>query len=236
MLNKQIPIKQDLGHPNSLAVNSIFYTIQGEGPFAGTPAVFVRLAGCNLQCPDCDTEYGLWKVMSVSDILEAIAEVTPETNRVRCPLIVITGGEPFRQNIRKLTIALLENLYQVQVETNGTLFADLDYAFAHHSFTIVCSPKGSKVNALLWPHIKALKYVLNADSQNADDGLPILALGHGTKQVARWPEHWKGEVYIQPVDVQDENANKRHLKAAVDASLKFGYRLCLQVHKIIGVA
>ena len=40
-----------------LAINSIFYTIQGEGPFAGSPAVFVRLAGCNLQCPMCDTEY-----------------------------------------------------------------------------------------------------------------------------------------------------------------------------------
>lgn len=235
MLNKQIPIKQDLGHPNSLAVNSIFYTIQGEGPFAGTPAVFIRLAGCNLQCPACDTEYGLGKVMSVSEILDEVDKATPESIRVRAPLIVITGGEPFRQNIKKLVAALLDRAYQVQIETNGTLFVDLEWAFAHHNFNIVCSPKGSKVNAQLWPHITALKYVLDADSQNPDDGLPILALGHGTAQVARWGPNWHGEVYIQPVDVQDENENKRHLKAAVESSLKFGYTLCLQVHKIIGV-
>ena len=44
-------------HKVDLEVHSIFYTIQGEGPFCGTPAVFIRLAGCNLQCPSCDTNY-----------------------------------------------------------------------------------------------------------------------------------------------------------------------------------
>src|SRR3954467_9071958 len=42
---------------NSLSIHSIFYTLQGEGPYSGCPAVFMRLAGCNLQCPGCDTDY-----------------------------------------------------------------------------------------------------------------------------------------------------------------------------------
>ena len=56
-MNQQAPEKQQLRGDGLLAVHSIFYTIQGEGPFAGETAVFVRLAGCNLQCPLCDTDY-----------------------------------------------------------------------------------------------------------------------------------------------------------------------------------
>lgn len=238
MLNKQIPIKQDLSHGgNTLLINSIFYTIQGEGPFAGTPAVFIRLAGCNLQCPACDTEYTENEVLNIAEIMEMVAETIPETNRFQAPLVVITGGEPFRQPISKLIGHLLDAMFQVQVETNGTLFVDLDWSFVHRNFTIVCSPKAGKVNDKLWPHIKALKYVLHADEINPEDGLPIYALKHSASpQVARPPEHWKGEIYVQPIDEQDIVENLRHQKAAVESAMKFGYRLCLQIHKVIGVA
>ncbi len=236
MLNKQIPIKQDLSSPDLLSVNSIFYTIQGEGPFAGTPAVFVRLAGCNLQCPACDTEYGEKSKMTVSEIIEEVSIACPP-NGIVSPLVVITGGEPFRQDIERLVCELLNFNFQAQIETNGTLFVDLNWAFAHRHFTVVCSPKAGKVNKDLWRHIKALKYVLHADEIDPEDGLPIRALQHGAvPKVARPPEWWRGEIYVQPIDVQDLVENARHLKAAVESAMKFGYRLCLQTHKIIGVA
>lgn len=245
MLNKQIPIKQDLTSPGLLSVNSVFYTIQGEGPFAGTPAVFVRLAGCNLQCPACDTEYGESFKANPREIIDRIAdsviELMPDKsgadNKRTLPLVVITGGEPFRQNIRMLVNQLIAFNFRVQIETNGTLFVDLDWAFPDQHLTIVCSPKTGKVNKDLWRHIKALKYVLHADAVNPDDGLPVYALNHGAvPQVARPPEWWRGEIYVQPIDVQDEVENKRHLEAAKDSAMRFGYRLCLQTHKIIGVA
>ena len=89
-----------------LQVHSIFHTIQGEGPFAGTPAVFIRLAGCNLKCPGCDTEYtSKRKEMTVAQILDAIYEVSSITTK----LVVITGGEPFRQDLTRLLNALTEN-------------------------------------------------------------------------------------------------------------------------------
>ena len=74
-----------------LDVHSIFPTIQGEGPFVGQPAIFIRLAGCNLQCPLCDTEYTEGRIrLSVPVIFDAVQEHI----RLFAPLIVITGGEP----------------------------------------------------------------------------------------------------------------------------------------------
>ena len=69
MKNQQLADKPVLNETGlSLQVNSIFYTIQGEGPFAGRPAIFIRLAGCNLQCPGCDTEYTKRQTMTVDEI------------------------------------------------------------------------------------------------------------------------------------------------------------------------
>ena len=61
IINKAHPMKTNTQEPEKidrdrhLDVHSIFHTIQGEGPYCGHPAVFIRLAGCNLQCPGCDT-------------------------------------------------------------------------------------------------------------------------------------------------------------------------------------
>ncbi|WP_404603863.1 4Fe-4S cluster-binding domain-containing protein, partial [Raoultella planticola] len=96
-LNSQTPEKKD--YQSTLEVHSIFSTIQGEGPFCGRPAVFVRLAGCNLQCPGCDTEYTQNRErLNYGSILQNIEERLMSTSS-NANLIVISGGEPFRQNI-----------------------------------------------------------------------------------------------------------------------------------------
>lgn len=230
--NSQPAEKQDKGDGLFLAINSIFYTIQGEGPFAGSPAVFVRLAGCNLQCPMCDTEYISRRTMSAEEIIERIQDVSPGRYP---PLVVITGGEPFRQNLRLFVSALLLNMIKVQIETNGTLYGDLP--FDHPNLTIVCSPKAGAINKKLAPHIKALKYVATVDSlEGSPDGLPTHALEHPNGgMLARPPQGWRGEIYLQPVDEQNTVRNNRNLTAVVKSCMDNGYRLCLQVHKIIGV-
>lgn len=236
MLNKQIPIKQELDDGLILSVNNVFYTIQGEGMFAGNPAIFIRLSGCNLQCPACDTDYAYGTRWSVTQIGDSVKEMTANSSTLK-PIVVITGGEPFRQNILPLIKHLILDLDMiVQVETNGTLFVDLGVMFIHPHFHIVCSPKAGKVNKQLARHIKAYKYVIHADSVDPFDGLPILALDHSASpKVARPENDFKGIIYVQPIDVQDEQENKRHLKAAIDSCMNHGYRLCLQLHKIIGM-
>lgn len=218
---------------DEIVVHSIFPTIQGEGPFAGKRAIFVRLAGCNLQCPMCDTEYTSRRTpLNVPALLAYVAEAASP----RPELVVITGGEPLRQPIGPLCVALLDAGFIVQIETNGTLYRDLP--FDHPRFNIVCSPKTHYVNPMLVWHIKAFKYVATANSLAwSQDGLPRQALEHPLhkKTLFRPPAHWPGEVYLQPVDEQDPAQNLINLDAVVRSCIQHGHRLCLQLHKLIGV-
>lgn len=257
MLNKQPPMKQERiiatdATEQTLLVHSIFPTIQGEGIYSGYPCVFLRLGGCNLQCPDCDTEYTSGSVVKTNlQIANEISIFFPSyTNKNMPKLVVITGGEPMRQRIGAL-IGFLNILgYTVQIETNGTLFDD-SIDFSTGKVKIMCSPKTGRINSLLEPHITAYKYVGGADERELDfyiedwvaqdhsllaDGLPARALGHTAKPyLARPPKDFKGPIYLQPIDRQSEYLNKHHTKAVVDSCQANGYILCLQTHKIVGV-
>lgn len=228
-----------------LKVHSIFHTIQGEGPLTGHPAIFVRLAGCNLQCPQCDTEYtgpmgseqdayGVRNLM-VSDIVARVRSLHPGPR-----LVVITGGEPFRQNITAFVLALLDEDYEVQIETNGTLPPPPEFpavAYGEKGAYVVVSPKAGKVHPRTRDIAIAWKYVLNWDSFNPEDGLPIRALDHtASPQVARPPEDFPvGAIYLQPADVKDDEINQKNLRAVMRSCMRHGYTLQLQVHKILNV-
>lgn len=228
-INLQPIEKRDVRDPYTLDVHSLFYTIQGEGPFAGRPAVFLRLAGCNLQCPGCDTEYTEGRRKQNTDAVVRSIKDNAGPSR----LVVITGGEPFRQNISYLCTALIEDGFRVQVETNGTLAPP---AYLHRDVVIVCSPKAGKINPQIAERMTALKYVMHADYQDKRDGLPTLALGHSARPtVAKPPQGFTGEIYLQPMDVRNTAQNQRNVAAVRDACLKFGYTLQLQIHKIVGV-
>lgn len=95
----------------------IFFSLQGEGAQAGTPAVFVRMAGCNLHCSWCDTKYS-WG----SGVELAVEEVARRVAAFSQPHVVLTGGEPLLQQpeLERL-LALLPPDTFVEVETNGTV-------------------------------------------------------------------------------------------------------------------
>lgn len=112
------------------AVNEIFYSLQGEGYFTGTPAVFIRMSGCNLRCSFCDTDHSKSTLLTLSEIQSQI-------NQYPGRHIVITGGEPALQIDSALLDALHAQGCFIQVETNGThpLPEGIDW--------ITCSPKTS---------------------------------------------------------------------------------------------
>lgn len=246
-MNLQVIEKQQLDEEGRLYVHSIFPTIQGEGPFSGRRAIFVRLAGCNLQCPLCDTDYTPKEkkdpetAQNLTTSISVMSSINYQSN-----LIVLTGGEPFRQNIRPLVHRLLQLGFEVQVETNGTLWVDLwsgleDWFLGN--LTIVCSPKTGKLNEDLFQHVDALKYVLHADWIDSEDGLPLIALGHSAfPKVFRPPKGWEnfGMIFVHPVDdgAFDPGqglVSRIHYKAAYDSAMKFGYTLGLQMHKFFRI-
>jgi 7-carboxy-7-deazaguanine synthase len=104
-----------------LQLAEIFYSVQGEGTWTGTPAVFVRLAGCNLSCSFCDTDYALKFFASVDDVVERV-----RAEGGSCPMVILTGGEPLAQReARALVDALRRDGRRVHIESNGTLPTDL---------------------------------------------------------------------------------------------------------------
>jgi len=228
-MNNQPAEKKNHSNPIALSVHSIFKTIQGEGPYAGSPAVFIRLAGCNLQCPGCDTDYTEGReTFLVRNIIERVFELSG----TRKGLVIITGGEPFRQNLEVLINLLLLATYQVQIETNGTLAPGFHLPSA---VDVVCSPKTGSVNCKLQPYITSYKYVLHSEYVE-EDGLPSKALGHAAAPyVARPHDGFKGDIYLQPEDTGDQLQNKLNEDAVVQSCLKHGYRVQLQLHKLLNL-
>lgn len=140
-----------------MKINEIFYSLQGEGHYTGTPAVFVRFAGCNLKCSFCDTDFTSFTEMTEDDIVREIGQYP--TNH-----IVITGGEPTLQITASLVSKLHEAGKYVQIETNGTNVlpdgCNIDW--------VTCSPK---YKAVRLQHIDELKVVFEGQDMSQYDGL-----------------------------------------------------------------
>ena len=135
-----------------LRVTEIFHSIQGESSHAGRPCIFVRLAGCNLRCRWCDSEYTFTggERMSIDNVVE----------RVRgygCDLVEVTGGEPLAQ---PEAFALIERLcqegFEVLVETSGSI----DIAPADRRAKIILDvkcPGSGEVEKNYWPNLDRLR-------------------------------------------------------------------------------
>jgi len=93
-------------------LTEIFYSLQGEGRWTGTPAIFVRFAGCNESCSFCDTDFSPRLMMTQKEILS-------EVQHYPAKHIILTGGEPTLQLTQSLIDALHEQGYILHLETNG---------------------------------------------------------------------------------------------------------------------
>ena len=235
----------ETGDGLTLKVQHIFPTIQGEGPHAGVPAIFIRLGGCNLACDFCDTEFESFRAMGLEVIMEKVetlAHPTPSFFRQRSKerglavthplltplseggankLIVITGGEPLRQPIGPLCEALIEAGYTVQIETNGTLWRPLPDAVE-----IVCSPKNNGMGYFplrpdLLARANAIKFIISAQKPGYGD---VADIGQGNVPI-----------YVQPMDEYDEARNAANVKRVMELARRYGYRLSLQLHKILEI-
>lgn len=182
---------------------------------------------------NCDTQYTRGRrMMTVNEVTAAA-----EANRPgQSSLVVITGGEPFRQPIGPLCMELLGSRgLDVQIETNGTLYQDA-FPYLAPGLSVVCAPKAPLVHEQTGRYVTNWKYVVEAGKVDRKDGLPLTSLLADLRPYRPW-EHGgpcdKSRVFVQPFDCGDPHLNALHRKAAVESCMKFGYRLSLQVHKIL---
>ncbi len=207
------------------AVKEIFYTLQGEGANAGTPAVFCRFAGCNLWsgresdrasavCGFCDTDFvgtdGTLggKFESAEALAGTIAALWPQGER-DARFVVITGGEPLLQLDTPLLDALHAHGFRVAVETNGTLPppAGLDW--------VCVSPKTGALLALVTGD--EIKVVV------PQEGIDLEALGKLAFK----------HRFVQPMDGPNLAENTAW---AIDWCLAHPqWRLSVQTHKALGI-
>jgi len=190
-----------------MKINEIFYSVQGEGFHAGTPAVFVRFSGCNLRCPFCDTQHEEGQQMTMEEVVATVAAYPAR-------LVVLTGGEPSLF----VNAAFVDALHQVgkyvAIETNGT------HSLPENIDWVTFSPKDGFV-----PAVNVL---------TACDELKLVYDGQVDperyKSVAA--AHW----YLQPCDFGDAEKNRENVQAVFEYCLAHPqWSISVQLHKILQV-
>lgn len=196
-------------HTRWMKINEIFYSLQGEGYHSGTAAVFVRLSGCNLRCPFCDTQHESCVEMSEEEVVAAVRQYPAR-------LVVVTGGEPSLQLTASLVDALHEAGKYVAVETNGTraLPPNVDW--------VTLSPKDT------WLGAEAAVVLTEADE--------LKVVYDGVHEPADYCTLATDHRFLQPMDTGDAARNAR-IEAATMEYIKQHpqWRLSLQIHKILNI-
>ena len=149
-LSDIIPLVTD--PKDSLTVNEIFFSIQGESTRAGHPCAFVRLAQCNLRCTYCDTEYAFYegKEMSLENIIRQVDDYPTD-------LVEITGGEPLLQSaVFPLIKRFLDDGKIVLIETGGSIDVRPVDSRAILIYDIKC-PDSGMMDKNLWENLPQLK-------------------------------------------------------------------------------
>lgn len=240
---------------DQLLVHGEFYTIQGEGPFMGYPAYFVRLAGCNYgdknkYCRMCDTTFDFDKgtIVSAASILERALSTLAR-------VLVVTGGEPFLQSrgLAKLSRLASQEAFQTQVETNGVYFKDFDMLSG--LTTMVISPKPSYVSGYSTTLIQNLILAVRQGQDNCFKFLIGTEPPYDVIPELRTLDTilLRKRVFLSPVTVYKrspagEIANAwdstlvDHEKTAANHALaaklctEYGFRLSLQMHNFCQLA
>ena len=224
---------------DSLYVTSMFFTLQGEGPYAGLPALFIRLAKCNLDCSFCDTFFddGDWMTFAqieskmyaaINDYWNNQGKTSPTwavngMNDYPGVVLVMTGGEPLLQdNISAFMSRQLQHFKAVQVESNGIPVTDVP-----QGVTLVCSPKcmekeGRAVkyfapSKTILDRADCLKFVMSSDPDSPYNNVP------------EWAHEWKRnnptkEVYCSPMNVYNSFPQKIKLLRAEKGTITMAER------------
>lgn len=217
-------------------VNEVFETIQGEGSYTGTPAIFVRLQGCPVGCSWCDTKHTWeinadlsiplpdttskkaesdhWAPASADDLFALFAE-----RGYRAKHVVITGGEPCLYDLNPLCTLLHQHGYSTQIETSGTF-----EILAPAATWVTVSPKvnmkgGYPVLSSCLERANEIKHPV-AMEKHIEELQALLAPIDCSQKL----------IYLQPI-----SQKAKATALAIDMCKQYNWRLSVQVHKYLGI-
>lgn len=227
---------------DKLFVTSVFYTLQGEGPYRGEPAVFVRLAKCNLDCSFCDTFFDDGDWLSIEEISAKIDQTIQDYFKGAVPawaqvqyeqvpaqkgkgminqivkkrdmVLVITGGEPMLQKNLVPFLAHMQHVFaKTQIESNGTIVQNIP-----ESTTLVVSPKCSEKKGV------AIKYLAPKPDMLARANCLKFVMNSDPESpyssIPDWAHEFKargGTVFVSPMNIYNSEPQKsKQLRATTN--------------------
>jgi 7-carboxy-7-deazaguanine synthase len=202
---------------DKLFITSVFFTLQGEGPYRGMPALFVRFAKCNLQCNFCDTFFddGEWLSLEeidnkiekcISDYFNGDVPLWAECLNINYPreiILVITGGEPMLQKNIVPFIKYFENKFRkVQIESNGLINQHIPF-----DTCLVVSPKASEISG---HYLKPSDQILNR--ANVYKFVMSATLEPYTK-IPEWALKMKSkkDIFVSPMNIYNRKPVKNEI-------------------------
>jgi 7-carboxy-7-deazaguanine synthase len=203
----------------TLKIAEIFGSVQGEGLRQGEPAIFVRLAGCNLRCPFCDTKRA-WQGGEDLPPEEIVERIRAIRGAFPASWVSLTGGEPFLQDLRPLAGLLKKEGLKIQVETNGTKY----YPLSADWLTVSPKPRAYRVAPEIVRRAREVKLIVTRD----------LSLRAVRKVRRKFPS--STPLILQPESNRRWSQKRawRILNESLAAGLK-NIRISLQLHKVLGL-
>lgn len=216
---------------DGLFVVSRFMTLQGEGPFRGYPAFFVRLAKCNLACSFCDTYFDNGDWFTVDELMKEVNSAIVDHFGGNLPpymagekkeaVFVLSGGEPMLQkNIMQLLTEVNKEFRYSQIESNGTVFTPIP-----DETTLVVSPKCLEKNGApvryLTPRAETLdranclKFVMCAEEGSPYSSVPDWAF--------EWRDRTGRQIFVSPMNIYNKFPRKFDEAYSTD-NIKIGER------------
>jgi len=217
-----------------IPISEIFYSIQGEGKYAGCPSVFLRVGGCNLKCPGfgekgCDSYYAVdkkykneWQYLSIKEIKNEILKFQKHK-----PHLVITGGEPTLY-YKELHELIIDYPNEITIETNATINIDFIKYPKYKEVTFAMSVKLSNSGESYNKRVK--KDVINSYAKNAKKSFFKFVIDRDLKNEIE--DITKGldlPIYCMPLGASKEELD-RNAKFVFEFCLKNGYCYSDRLH------
>jgi len=206
---------------SNIPISEIFYSIQGEGKFAGRPSLFIRVGGCNLTCPGfsshgCDSFYAVdkkykssWKLMSIAEIIAEIEKHYP------CD-IVLTGGEPTLYY--KKFYPIIEKFENITIETNTTINIDFEKYPAYKNVIFAMSVKLSNSGEKYEDRVK--KEVIKNIATNAKKSFFKFVIDDNKiDEISDITKDLNNDIYCMPLGED---------KKSLDKNAAFVFNFCLK--------